>query len=203
MENPIPVCVAKSSQYLSGNLRHEKSIHASQRSSEINLPVLAHSGSGIECNMCGDVGFQEELFHCQRCFKRVQHRYCSRLYPNLLPAENWVCDWCICAEEKSRKQAKLKTRRAKVDADDSIGHQTASSAGSYEQSTLLNISTSGASHDRPAIKKRRHSSILEDSAPTGARRPWKCSNESTNSQVATSRGFTPRYKRLQDVLCAS
>eukprot|EP01018_Ginkgo_biloba_P018116 Gb_02087 [translate_table: standard] len=48
-----------------------------------------------ECSMCGDVGFQEELFQCNSCFFRFQHRYCSSLYPKLECDEHLRCEWCI------------------------------------------------------------------------------------------------------------
>ncbi|PKI73548.1 hypothetical protein CRG98_006129 [Punica granatum] len=43
--------------------------------------------------MCGDYGLPDELFQCDVCGFRSQHRYCSNLYPK---AESYrVCNWCL------------------------------------------------------------------------------------------------------------
>ncbi|KAK4747494.1 hypothetical protein SAY87_014080 [Trapa incisa] len=48
---------------------------------------------GSECCMCGDYGLSDQLFQCQVCIFRWQHRYCSNLYPK---AESCgVCNWCL------------------------------------------------------------------------------------------------------------
>ncbi|KAK4789374.1 hypothetical protein SAY86_020693 [Trapa natans] len=51
------------------------------------------STRGSECCMCGDYGLSDELFQCDVCSFRSQHRYCSNLYPK---AESYrVCNWCL------------------------------------------------------------------------------------------------------------
>eukprot|EP01018_Ginkgo_biloba_P029999 Gb_33534 [translate_table: standard] len=59
-----------------------------------------------ECCMCGDVGFAKDLLLCHGCGFRFQHRYCSRLYPNL-DLNSWACEWCLCAPQKKFKASKL------------------------------------------------------------------------------------------------
>ncbi|KAG5009555.1 hypothetical protein AAZX31_07G103900 [Glycine max] len=44
------------------------------------------------CCMCGDVGFPDKLFRCNKCRHRFQHSYCSNYYGEL--AEIELCDWC-------------------------------------------------------------------------------------------------------------
>ncbi|EFJ38762.1 hypothetical protein SELMODRAFT_437625 [Selaginella moellendorffii] len=57
--------------------------------------------SGKECSMCGDVGFQKELFRCSSCRQRYQHRYCSSLYPKLPPdSSQMMCDWCVSKQPR-------------------------------------------------------------------------------------------------------
>ncbi|CAI0467738.1 unnamed protein product [Linum tenue] len=54
-----------------------------------------------ECCMCGDFGFSYELFQCQVCHFRSQHRYCSNLYPK---AESYeACNWCLRRDDSKDK----------------------------------------------------------------------------------------------------
>ncbi|XP_058745196.1 uncharacterized protein LOC131617944 [Vicia villosa] len=46
----------------------------------------------IVCCMCGDVGFSDKLFRCNKCRHRFQHSYCSNLYGEQSEIEE--CDWC-------------------------------------------------------------------------------------------------------------
>ncbi|MED6165592.1 hypothetical protein PIB30_101057 [Stylosanthes scabra] len=50
------------------------------------------------CCMCGDVGFPDKLFRCNKCRNRFQHSYCSNYYGELPEIE--LCDWCQ-SEEKT------------------------------------------------------------------------------------------------------
>ncbi|GAU24425.1 hypothetical protein TSUD_391340 [Trifolium subterraneum] len=43
----------------------------------------------IVCCMCGDVGFTDKLFRCNKCRHRYQH---SNFYGELAEIEE--CDWC-------------------------------------------------------------------------------------------------------------
>ncbi|KAK1278893.1 hypothetical protein QJS04_geneDACA019643 [Acorus gramineus] len=46
-----------------------------------------------ECCMCGDHGLSHQLFRCNICLFRSQHRYCSNRYPK---ADSYkVCNWCL------------------------------------------------------------------------------------------------------------
>lgn len=56
---------------------------------------------GTVCCICGDVGFQDQMFECKKCLQRFQHSYCSSSY---LQA-GWkvgVCEWCNYYEKKKR-----------------------------------------------------------------------------------------------------
>ncbi|GMI75830.1 hypothetical protein like AT3G60520 [Hibiscus trionum] len=54
------------------------------------------------CCMCGDVGFPDKLYRCNKCRHRFQHSYCSNYYSEFAePVE--VCDWCQ-SEERNPKQ---------------------------------------------------------------------------------------------------
>ncbi|KAK2413865.1 hypothetical protein P8452_59421 [Trifolium repens] len=52
------------------------------------------------CCMCGDVGFPDKLFRCNKCRHRFQHSYCSNYYGELAEIEQ--CDWCQSEEKNSR-----------------------------------------------------------------------------------------------------
>lgn len=66
-----------------------------------------------ECTMCGDVGFEDDLLLCNRCGYRFQHKYCSKLYPDL-DMETWACEWCLYEDEKNGGGAKVKLGKRKT-----------------------------------------------------------------------------------------
>ncbi|KAF8703283.1 hypothetical protein HU200_032075 [Digitaria exilis] len=88
-------------------------------SSPSQSPPPAHAEGGPSptagaavCCMCGDHGLPGELVRCRRCRVRVQHRYCSDLYPRAAAYRR--CNWCLRdqqavannrPEEKRRKTA--------------------------------------------------------------------------------------------------
>ncbi|TYI15072.1 hypothetical protein ES332_A08G162600v1 [Gossypium tomentosum] len=54
------------------------------------------------CCMCGDVGFPDKLFRCNKCRHRFQHSYCSNYYSEFAePIE--LCDWCQSEAKNSRQ----------------------------------------------------------------------------------------------------
>ncbi|XP_062224791.1 uncharacterized protein LOC133923522 [Phragmites australis] len=52
-----------------------------------------HEDAGAVCCMCGDRGLPHELFRCRSCRVRLQHRYCSDLYPRATAYRR--CNWCL------------------------------------------------------------------------------------------------------------
>ncbi|KAI3933748.1 hypothetical protein MKW92_032106 [Papaver armeniacum] len=52
-----------------------------------------------ECCMCGDYGITNELYRCNLCSFRSQHRYCSNLYPKAETYE--LCNWCLRKDDGS------------------------------------------------------------------------------------------------------
>ncbi|CAN6235182.1 unnamed protein product [Urochloa humidicola] len=58
-------------------------------------PHAAEGGAsaGAVCCMCGDHGLPGELVRCRRCRVRLQHRYCSDLYPRAAAYRR--CNWCL------------------------------------------------------------------------------------------------------------
>ncbi|XP_024364104.1 uncharacterized protein [Physcomitrium patens] len=62
------------------------------------------AASTVDCSMCGDVGFSDQLQQCKACV-RVQHSYCSALKEGL-ETGNWVCDWCRLERQRKSKVEK-------------------------------------------------------------------------------------------------
>ncbi|KAE8038646.1 hypothetical protein FH972_011133 [Carpinus fangiana] len=63
------------------------------------------------CCMCGDVGFPDKLFRCNKCRNRFQHSYCSNYYSELAePIE--LCDWCQSEERNTRQGSSSKKSAA-------------------------------------------------------------------------------------------
>ncbi|TVU14331.1 hypothetical protein EJB05_37794, partial [Eragrostis curvula] len=53
----------------------------------------AGGGVAAVCCMCGDHGLPHELFRCRACRVRLQHSYCSDLYPRATTYRR--CNWCL------------------------------------------------------------------------------------------------------------
>ncbi|CAD6260707.1 unnamed protein product [Miscanthus lutarioriparius] len=64
--------------------------------------AAAHGEGGAVCCMCGDHGLAGELFRCRCCRARLQHRYCSDLYPRAAAYRR--CNWCLRAPAPSDQQ---------------------------------------------------------------------------------------------------
>ncbi|XP_062184919.1 uncharacterized protein LOC133888625 [Phragmites australis] len=56
-------------------------------------PPPPQEDAGAVCCMCGDQGLPNELFRCRSCRVRLQHRYCSDLYPRATAYRR--CNWCL------------------------------------------------------------------------------------------------------------
>uniref|UniRef100_A0A453C364 PHD-type zinc finger plants domain-containing protein n=1 Tax=Aegilops tauschii subsp. strangulata TaxID=200361 RepID=A0A453C364_AEGTS len=56
-------------------------------------PSPLGTGAGAVCCMCGDRGLPHELLRCKLCRVRLQHRYCSDLYPRATAYRR--CNWCL------------------------------------------------------------------------------------------------------------
>ncbi|XP_027162708.1 uncharacterized protein LOC113763172 [Coffea eugenioides] len=70
----------------------------------------------IVCSMCGDVGFPEKLFRCNKCRNRFQHSYCSNYYrESSEPTE--VCDWCKSEERNSGRHGGSSSRKSSAGND--------------------------------------------------------------------------------------
>ncbi|KAG2651727.1 uncharacterized protein LOC120654118 [Panicum virgatum] len=61
-------------------------------------PGSDDGSSAAVCCMCGDHGLPHELFRCNLCRLRLQHRYCSDLYPRV-PGPYRSCNWCLVRED--------------------------------------------------------------------------------------------------------
>ncbi|GLT39584.1 hypothetical protein SLA2020_137670 [Shorea laevis] len=67
------------------------------------------------CCMCGDVGFSDKLFRCNKCRNRFQHSYCSNYYSEFADPIG-LCDWCQSEERNTRHGSSSKKSSAGNDA---------------------------------------------------------------------------------------
>eukprot|EP00253_Pinus_taeda_P028391 PITA_28391 len=61
-------------------------------------PTKNEREATMECSMCGDVGFAEQLFQCGKCQFRFQHKYCSKGHFHGDHIE--LCDWCFVESDQ-------------------------------------------------------------------------------------------------------
>ncbi|KAK4795135.1 hypothetical protein SAY86_013129 [Trapa natans] len=79
----------------------------------------------VLCCMCGDVGFPDKLFRCNKCHIRSQHSYCSNYYSESSDPIV-LCDWCQSEERSSSKQgssskkAALRVSRSKYSSAEKV-----------------------------------------------------------------------------------
>ncbi|XP_040379598.1 uncharacterized protein LOC102701998 [Oryza brachyantha] len=126
-------------------------------------PSTSVGGAGEVCCMCGDRGLPEELLRCRLCGVRLQHRYCSDLYPRATAYRR--CNWCL------RDPAPGGGGHAHTAADKPTVRRKASSSSPTDQET----STSG---EAPAAERQRLQEATGCSASrrapgTGLGRPVK------------------------------
>ncbi|KAF7002011.1 hypothetical protein CFC21_017553 [Triticum aestivum] len=66
-------------------------------------PSPLGAGACAVCCMCGDRGLPHELLRCKLCRVRLQHRYCSDLYPRATAYRR--CNWCLREPAEAHAQA--------------------------------------------------------------------------------------------------
>ncbi|KAJ8900391.1 hypothetical protein K2173_025031 [Erythroxylum novogranatense] len=123
------------------------------------------------CCMCGDVGFSDKLFHCNKCRNRFQHSYCSNYYGEFSdPIE--LCDWCQ-SEERSNYNAEH-------------GHSWKKSVGGQDSGVTSRSEYSSGDKIKQQVDRE------ESSNDKGKNNP---------GSVPSPRTATRRYKLLKDVMC--
>ncbi|XP_042435313.1 uncharacterized protein LOC122021277 [Zingiber officinale] len=84
-----------------------------------SMNTLMHTSStSLLCCMCGDLGISEQLFQCSVCRVRLQHQYCSNLYPKL---ERYsTCNWCLRKHVNGGSKDGGTRKRGRVAAEDEL-----------------------------------------------------------------------------------
>lgn len=124
------------------------------------------------CCMCGDVGFPDKLFRCNKCCNRFQHSYCSNYYSEFSePIE--LCDWCQSEERNARHGNSSKKSGAGHD-----GGIVVTKRSEYTGDHKIK------QHDR------------EENSTTSSDQKGK-----NPSGIPSPRPSTRRYKLLKDVMC--
>ncbi|XP_044492382.1 activating signal cointegrator 1 complex subunit 2 homolog isoform X1 [Mangifera indica] len=146
------------------------------------------------CCMCGDVGFPDKLFRCNKCRNRIQHsfpsahpsppcpspttttttttttvikpKYCSNYYSEYAePIE--VCDWCQSEQRSSSRH------------------------GSSSKKSSTTVYETGISNRSEYSGEKLKQQDREESADKGK----------NPSGTPSPRPTTRRYKLLKDVMC--
>ncbi|KAJ7219823.1 hypothetical protein O6H91_17G056200 [Diphasiastrum complanatum] len=172
--------------------------------------------SGKECSMCGDVGFIKELLRCKKCLHRLQHRYCSRGYPDIR-LDEYICDWCYGSKKSSTVNdgPKPSGTESRSDTPDINWHQykndleffvevaeheasdACATVQRVEQQLVSNKDTVWDNSKRHRCITTKKSRLVLDE--------WKPHNKTKLRLSAASKGSHGgrRYKLLSDVLCQS
>ncbi|KAL6650806.1 hypothetical protein ACP70R_009731 [Stipagrostis hirtigluma subsp. patula] len=162
------------------------------------------------CCMCGDHGLPRELFRCRSCRVRVQHRYCSDLYPRAAAYRR--CNWCLrdpaesggaaghCVAAASKPTEKRKTAAWEV---------TATSASAADEDHRQQPREACSRRPPPAepgrLVKKHKANERASPPPTAAAGAGAVKGSDTGKKVMQA-GKTPvrakvrRYKLLAEVI---
>ena len=77
--------------------------------------MIVCAGAAV-CCMCGDHGLAGELFRCRCCRARLQHSYCSDLYPRAAAYRR--CNWCLRLREPADNNKPEEKRKTTAPASD-------------------------------------------------------------------------------------
>ncbi|CAN6232147.1 unnamed protein product [Urochloa humidicola] len=170
------------------------------------------STAAAVCCMCGDRGLPDELFRCNICRLRLQHRYCSNQYPTVLGPYR-SCNWCLIREDGGgggRSPVKAPaaagaTRRPKDDSrddDDRDQEDERASGGGCTRSVF------SPDPEKPVKKKKpepKHKNNRDDRA---VRRPVVKTAAKKRKEAHAGAGSKTRfrvkvrrYKLLAEVIC--
>ncbi|KAK1302624.1 hypothetical protein QJS10_CPB12g01437 [Acorus calamus] len=151
-----------------------------------------------ECCMCGDHGLSHQLFRCNICLFRSQHRYCSNLYPK---ADSYkVCNWCL--RDDGGKKAVNKESSSSTTTTRKGSQST--SPTSPNSNSINNGTTSPKFQQRGSIPLSLNKPIKKqrslDRPPVHKKIVAKGCIESSIGRVRpVFRGRVRRYKLLQEV----
>ncbi|XP_022158531.1 uncharacterized protein LOC111024997 [Momordica charantia] len=128
----------------------------------------------IVCCMCGDIGFPDKLFRCNKCRNRFQHSYCSNYYSESAePIE--VCDWCQCEGRSSSRSHGSSSKKSPPPPP-----QAGGGAGIMTRSDYTTVKIKHGEDHTAAADKGKHAGV---------------------GGVPSPRPTTRRYKLLKDVMC--
>ncbi|CAL5068130.1 unnamed protein product [Urochloa decumbens] len=114
----------------------------------------ASAAAGAVCCMCGDHGLPGELVRCRRCRVRLQHRYCSDLYPRAAAYRR--CNWCL---------------REPADQSGRPGHAAAAAATVANRPEEKRKESSASDEERQ--RQQRHEGFSSRRPPAELGRPVK------------------------------
>ncbi|XP_040377323.1 uncharacterized protein LOC121053645 [Oryza brachyantha] len=146
------------------------------------------------CCMCGDHGLPHELFRCGHCRRRLQHRYCSELYPRVAAYRR--CNWCL---REGRRVGSPAAKRGRISAHASSSEVVDSEAGKSGRScggAGCSRSAFLAEPGKPVKKPKAGVMLVEETAAATAkeRKPLAAVGK------ARFRVKVRRYKLLTEVI---
>ncbi|KAJ7547241.1 hypothetical protein O6H91_08G077000 [Diphasiastrum complanatum] len=167
-----------------------------------------------ECSMCGDVGISSELIQCTKCLHRLQHKYCSRAYPNIA-LDEWMCDWCnnnVAYMEdftqNSKRNATMEINTTKTHYKDAfellleVAQQT-SERECPDPKPVAKQGRGSKDNDSCArflqVPKRQRCTLTLKNKPMMEK--WKPLDKNKLHPTSSAKGIGRRYKLLSDVLC--
>nr|CAB3462007.1 unnamed protein product [Digitaria exilis] len=74
------------------------------------------------CDVCGDVGVEDNLVICGRCNDGAEHTYCMKVKINEVPKGEWFCEDCQADIQIEIEEKKLKIYRLKAGAKSSANY---------------------------------------------------------------------------------
>ncbi|KMZ65542.1 hypothetical protein ZOSMA_31G01310 [Zostera marina] len=130
------------------------------------------------CCLCGDFGFSEKLFRCERCFTRFQHTYCRNYYEyEEGTGTPEICDWCR-----------------------SEGHNIGKQVLDFKRSSMKEVVPSRGRSNYVSCERIKQNVNHEEISGKG-KNLISSHTHSTTPSSSSSKSTGRRYKLLKDVLC--
>ncbi|OEL23222.1 hypothetical protein BAE44_0015759 [Dichanthelium oligosanthes] len=164
------------------------------------------SAAAAVCCMCGDHGLPGELFQCGVCLQRLQHRYCSNLYPRVAAYRS--CNWCLRDEETGggspveapAAMAKQRALSRPTDSRDHDGKDDRPSGGSGGGCSRSAFPAEPGKAVKKPKKNHERAALLRPVATTKAVKGRKVQDSARKPAFRMKKARVQRYKLLAEVI---
>ncbi|XP_059443236.1 uncharacterized protein LOC132175344 isoform X3 [Corylus avellana] len=112
------------------------------------------------CDICGDVGREESLSICSKCYDGAEHIYCMRVKLDKVPEGDWMCEECMLGVQMDIQNEAPKTARTSNDSFMNRIVEISTNASAFRFKSGLKLNVEGSDVEEIQTKKENSSSLL-------------------------------------------